>query len=349
MAHHPPAPVPAPIYTPPDPTLKPRQLLIIDSPEMDWASVFQGATLPCGSPVEVFQCEWQHLSFTSYFEHGQASAVCSVRSGDSRQMCKPEMLLSRNEVQSLPPHDFRNLLMGLRFAQVPAVNSLESLYGMLERPWAFAELIRLQQKLGQDKFPLIPQYYYPSHREMNFTPEYPIVVKVAHGQAGYGKMKLHDCKGFQDLGSVMAMSTAYCTSEPFLTGEYDIRIQKIGPHYRAWKRVSISGEWKTNTGTSMVSPLELTEQYKLWADEASQLFGGMDILSVDAVHTVDGNEYILEVNGSSSGFMPEVLEQDNAHVRELVLQRMQEHYPLGEPADGQEGRSVVELGDAPKQ
>ena len=91
-----------------------------------------------------------------------------------------------------------------------------------------------------------------------------------------------------------------------------------------------SGEWKTNTGTSVVFPLQLTDQYKLWADEASQLFGGMDILSVDAVHTVEGEEYILEVNGSSSGFMPDVAPEDNAHVREVVLQRMSEAYPCPE-------------------
>jgi len=152
--------------------------------------------------------------------------------------------------------------------------------------------------------------------------------KVAHGQAGYGKMKVEDCKMFKDLASVMAMSTDYVTAEPFLKGDYDIRIQKIGDHYRCWKRVSVSGEWKTNTGTSMVTPLELKPEYKMWADKASGLFGGLDILTVDAIHGYDGKEYILEVNGSSSGFMPDTADADNGHVRELVLNRMAEAYPM---------------------
>eukprot|EP00658_Telonema_sp_P-2_P046138 TRINITY_DN3424_c0_g1_i7.p1 TRINITY_DN3424_c0_g1~~TRINITY_DN3424_c0_g1_i7.p1 ORF type:complete len:265 (-),score=48.62 TRINITY_DN3424_c0_g1_i7:299-1093(-) len=248
--------------------------------------------------------------------------------GSSRVMCRPDMLLLRNEVQGLPPHDARNLLLGFRHAQVPSVNSLESVYALLERPWAFAELIRLQRKLGPETFPVVPQYYYPNHSEMQFTPEYPVVVKVAHGQAGYGKMKVDSCKQFYDLSSVMAMNRQYCTAEPFLEGEYDIRIQKIGPHYRAFKRQSVSGEWKTNTGTSTVSPIEMSERYKLWADEASGLFGGMDIVSVDAVRTTEGQEFILEINGSSSGFMPSMVEQDNDHVRELVLARMVQEYPV---------------------
>ena len=41
---------------------------------------------------------------------------------------------------------------------------------------------------------------------------------MAHGQAGYGKMKVDNCKVLEDLASVMAMGTHYCTAEPFLSG-----------------------------------------------------------------------------------------------------------------------------------
>jgi glutathione synthase/RimK-type ligase-like ATP-grasp enzyme len=66
----------------------------------------------------------------------------------------------------------------------------------------------------------------------------------------------------------------------------------------------MGGNWKTNTGTSVVEPIELKPEYKLWADEAAKMFGGVDILAVDAIHTTDGKEYILEVNDSSIGLMP---------------------------------------------
>ena len=79
-------------------------------------------------------------------------------------------------------------------------------------------------------------------------------------------------------------TSAYCCAEPFIEGSYDLRIQKIGRHYRVFKRTSVSGAWKTNTGSAHLEHIELTPKYKLWADEASAMFGGLDILTVDAIH-----------------------------------------------------------------
>ena len=42
-------------------------------------------------------------------------------------------------------------------ANIPSVNSLQSVYFALERPIMYAELRKLQKKHGRDKFPLIDQ------------------------------------------------------------------------------------------------------------------------------------------------------------------------------------------------
>ena len=54
------------------------------------------------------------------------------------------------------------------------------------------------------------------------------------------------------------------------------------------------------------------------------MFGGLDICTVDAIHTKDGKEYILEVNGTASGLMPSLADVDNGFIRDLVLRRMEE-------------------------
>ena len=47
--------------------------------------------------------------------------------------------------------------------------------------------------------------------------------------------------------------------EPFIEGACDLRIQKLGEHFRAFRRVGVSGEWKTNTGTAVMEEVACEE------------------------------------------------------------------------------------------
>eukprot|EP01043_Picozoa_sp_COSAG02_P027315 COSAG02_NODE_1605_length_11721_cov_163.467475_3_plen_378_part_00 len=312
----------------------PATLLVIQADDYDWKAIFAGARLRDGRTIRVVQLGWDRLLVTADSPAMSTHTACLVHvrptpDGKGGGTIKPDFVLVRNEARgAVHTEDHRNALFGLMFAGLPAVNSLSSIYQFLERPIVQAELNRIQRRLGADEFPVVPQSYFATHHAMMYGGAFPAVLKVGHAHAGMGKMRVPNHHDWDDVRSVVAMTDGkYCTAEPFLEGDFDLRVQKLGrDHYRVFKRTAMSGNWKTNTGCSIVEELPLTaenQRYKRWADEASQLFGGLDICTVDVlVEAESGKEWILEVNGTSSGLSPEQAAEDNEIIRELTLERM---------------------------
>jgi hypothetical protein len=316
-------------------TTKPVRLLVISAhADQNFYELFRGRTLANGRPIEVEQTGWGDLSMTSYSD---SKTVCtlskpykpvpgSIQEKVMKRTFQPDYVLVRNVVKSIiPGGDRTNALFGLMTAQLPAINSLHSVFCMTERPLMVAEMIRLNRQWGQGQFPIFTTYYYSTHSEMIISPEYPAVVKIGCGHAGFGKMKLDTHHQFQDLKSVIATSHDYCTAEPYIEGAYDLRIQKVGPYYKVFRRTAMSGNWKTNTGTAMLEKIDLLPRYKFWADECAKCFGGMDIITVDVlVSKADGSERILEFNGTASGFGEK--EEDNELLAALTVEKMSRHF-----------------------
>jgi glutathione synthase/RimK-type ligase-like ATP-grasp enzyme len=309
----------------------PLTVLVIDgghAAEADWASVFRSATVQ-GRALEVVQAGWPDILVTAEpcATYGPSKLMVSLKqklanNQTRNRTIRPDAVVVRNEVYA-PNYDYRNQLYGLMYGGVPCcVNSLHSIYCFCEKAVVMAELHRLQRQLGNERFPVIPTCYFSSHKSMMYGGSFPCVVKIGSAHAGMGKMIIEDHHKMEDFRSVLAMTEGkYCTAEEFIAEPlYDLRIQKLGPHVRTFRRVSASGTWKTNTGTSLLEHVEVTPTHRRWAEAAATMFGGLDILTVDAIHdSKTGKEFILEVNGTSSGLSPDFADEDNERIRDLAV------------------------------
>ncbi|KAH3759174.1 synapsin II [Pelomyxa schiedti] len=306
-----------------------KTVLVIEcTSHFNWYNIFAGATLANGEPVNVEQTSYQDMSLVSYTNGGVVVHLSKARSPlpgtrqNENRSVKIDFVLLRSVSWSIGNMDSRNLLYGLLHSNIPAMNSLQAAVMCLERPVVWGALKGIQQKLGAANFPLVDQAYYPAQNVMVVPPDYPFVAKVGHAHAGYGKVRINDETQFNDFKSHLALHTDYATCEPFIEWDYDMRIQKIGPYYRAFKRVSPN--WKGNTGnSSIVSDADMEPRYKLWADECSKLFGGLDILGLDLLHSkTDDKEYILELNDTAIGLVHVHEDEDMRIMKDLVLVKM---------------------------
>ncbi|XP_002170074.3 synapsin-2 isoform X1 [Hydra vulgaris] len=309
-------------------------LLIIDSPENEWGKIFRGKRLHEGEiEIKIEQATFSELQILSSTERGANVIMKVVKNGQQVvRMFRPDFVLIREYITGPDKkNNHKDFLLGLMHGLVPAVNSLFSAYNFLDKPAVYAELLRIQQNLGCDIFPLIKQTYYQSFNEMLIPPPLPVVVKIGSVNSGYGKVCVASTRGFQDVTSIVAMTNNYATSEPFLDGKFDIRILKLGQRYKVFKRKSLTDSWKTNTGSSSIEEIALTERYKKWADECSTLFGGLDIICVEAIHTVDDKEFIVEVNDIPKSISLDKLEDDMKCIANVVIKRMETHFkpPIG--------------------
>jgi hypothetical protein len=314
-----------------------RNILVLDGDNShDWVEMFAGKTTADGRSIRVVQASWMETNCNFYDNNG-----CYVSCAPFRESLnevkrpqtitfKPDFVIVRNQPRGpTPVQDRRNTLYGLMVANIPSVNSLQSIYLNLERPCMYAQMRTIQDRVGREKFPLVPLNFYSNPESMVINESFPAVVKVSHAHRGMGKMLIHDNEEFRDVATILALHDDYATSEPYIPTEHGIRVQKIGNHYRVLKKVHTGSGWKSHFGGADLQEIELNDTFKLWVDECAKLFGGLDMLAVDAVFGKDGKYYILELNDTAIGFLTHRWKEDTEHVIELVMQKMNEIYCPG--------------------
>jgi len=293
----------------------------------NYFDLFKGHTLENGDFIIVDQAPWVDIQIASYDDNLIVHILPNKKPFEGTEQHKfrtfiPDFILLRSYALGNYEHDWRNKINAFYHHDIPCLNSIDSFIWSVEKSSLFGKLRRVKKKM-QD-FPLIKQTYYSHPNVGSFPPDFPTVVKVGSSSQGVGKSRVLDSDQWKDMLSILSMSKEYFVTEPMIDWKIDVRVQKIGNHYRAIarKRMSEQSPWKSNEGIGISEEdVKVKKRWKKWIDAAAEECE-MEICGMDLLVDEDGKEYILELNSSSIGLPQRHSEEDTGYIRDLVVEKM---------------------------
>jgi hypothetical protein len=94
---------------------------------------FRGKRIHGDYDIRVEQAEFKELSVNSSTETGVTASIILAKSGNKVvRSFKPDFLLVRQNVRDAED-DYRSILLGFQYGNIPSVNSLESIYNFQVR------------------------------------------------------------------------------------------------------------------------------------------------------------------------------------------------------------------------
>ena len=164
-----------------------KNVLVIDqNQEVDWAKYLGGRSINNNQfSINVHQASYSQITLQVNSENSEDNILVNISSPETKtvKQVKPDFVV----VRQLPCSESnieKRILIGLKYARVPSINTLHSCFNMADRSWTYSQLVRVQSKLGKDKFPLIRQTFFPDSKSMEHYIQsqvnlcYPVMVKV---------------------------------------------------------------------------------------------------------------------------------------------------------------------------
>ncbi len=208
-----------------------------------------------------------------------------------------------------PRIEHRHALELLRLANVPCMNSAQTLLRGFDRLSMLAEL----REVG---VPTIPFSVALGEQVLEaISPELPCVLKVGNWHGGVGKAKLESLDSWLDARDLALACGDYATVEPFIPYKRDVRVLVIGEQMWAMERESSA--WKVNRGNAQIRLISAPEEPAEWTKRVQKHLRA-DILGLDWIESDDGKWTCLESNDvpGLSGWPDDVRRVLVASVRE---------------------------------